>query len=134
MKKGRKIIAVISVIAVLICVVSVVYLLIVHPTDTYVIKQGTLSEEDEAIGYIIRNEVVVKGNDYANGIYAIASEGQRVAVGESIFRYYSDSEKEIRTQISGLNYRIQEVLEQEKNVTSADIKVIENQISRKLQD
>ena len=135
MKKSRKIIAILSIIAVLIYVVSAVYLLIVHPTDTYIVKQGTLSEEDEAIGYVIRDEKIVKGEDYANGIYAIATEGQRVAVGESIFRYYSDSEKEIKNQISGLNYQIQELLEQEKGMTpSADIKSIETQIEEKIQN
>jgi len=134
LKKGKKIIAIISVIAVLIYVISVIYLLIVNPTNSYIVKEGALSEEDEAIGYIIRDEKVVKGEEYSNGIYAIASEGQRVAVGESIFRYYSDSEEEIKTQISGLNYKIQELLEQEKNMTSADIKSIEKQIEEKIKN
>lgn len=134
MKKSGKVIAILSAIAVIIYVISAVYLLIVHPTDTYVVKQGTVSEEDEAVGYIIRNEQVVKGDNYQNGIYAIASEGQRVAVNESIFRYYSDSEKEIETQISGLNYKIQELLEQEKIIPSADIKSIEKQIEDKIEN
>lgn len=134
MKKGKRIIAILSVIAVLACVISAVYLLIVNPTNTYVVQQGTLSQEDEAIGYIIRDEIVVKGEDYKNGIYAIALEGQRVAVGESIFRYYSDSENEIKTQISGLNYKIQELLEQEKSLPSADIKSIEKQLEEKIQN
>lgn len=133
MKKGKKIIAILSVIAVLACVISSVYMLIVNPTSLYVVQQGSLSEEDEAIGYIIRDEVVIKGEDYKNGIYAIASEGQRVAVGESIFRYYSDSESEIKIQISGINYKIQELLEQEKLESSADIKSIEKQIEEKIQ-
>lgn len=133
MKKGKRIIAILSVIAILIYVICAVYLLLINPTDTYIVKQGSLSEEDECIGYIIRDEKIVKGEDYQNGIYAIASEGQRVAVGESIFRYYSDSEKQIKTQVSGLNYQIQELLEQEKNVPSADIKSIEAQIEEKIQ-
>lgn len=133
MKKSKKIIAIISFIAVLIYLGTVVYLLIVNPTDTYVVQQGTLTEEEEAIGYIIRDEEVVKGENYENGIYAIASEGQRVAKGESIFRYYSDSEKEIKTQITGLNYKIQELLQQEKSLPSADIKAIEKQIEEKIQ-
>lgn len=134
MKKGRKIIAILLAISVLIYVISAVYLLISKTTETYIVKQGTISKEDEAIGYIIRNEKVVKGENFENGIYAIASEGQRVAVGESIFRYYSDSEKEIKTQISGLNYKIQELIEQEKIVPSADIKAIEKQIEEKIQN
>ena len=133
MKKGRKIIGILSVIAVVAYVAVSVYLLIVHPTDTYIIRQGEISEEDEAIGYVIRDEKVVKGENYANGIYAIASEGQRVAKGESIFRYYSSSETEIKTKISGLNYQIQELLEQNKGESSADIKAIEAQIEGKIQ-
>lgn len=135
LKKGKKIIAILSVIAVAIYVISAVYLLIVHPTDTYIVKEGTISEEDEEIGYIIRDEQVVKGEDYSNGLYAIALEGQRVAKGESIFRYYSDGEKEIKTKISGLNYDIQGLLEQEKSLPpSADIKSIEKQIEEKIQN
>lgn len=134
MKKGKKIITILLIIGVLIYVISSVYMLITNATDTYIVKQGTITEEDDGIGYIIRNEKVVKGENYTNGIYAIASEGQRVAVGESIFRYYSDSEKEIKTKISGLNYKIQELLIQEKNMPpSADIKSIEKQIEEKIQ-
>ena len=132
MKKGKKIIAIISIIAVIVYVICAIYFLIVHPTDSYIVRQGSLSKEDEEIGYIIRDEQVIKGEDYQNGIYAIASEGQRVAYKESIFRYYSDSEKEIADKMSGLNYKIQELLEQEKNVTSADIKSIENQLEEKI--
>lgn len=134
MKKGKTIIAILLLIAVLIYAISAIYLLIANPMETYIVKQGTISEEDEAIGYIIRNENVVKGENFQNGIYAIASEGQRVAVGESIFRYYSDSEKEIETKIKGLNYKIQELLEQGKSETSADIKAIEKQIEEKIQN
>ena len=135
LKKNKRIIAIVSVIAILIYIVSAIFLLISHQTETYVVKQGSLSEEDEAIGYIIRNEKVIKGENYDNGIYAIASEGQKVAKDESIFRYYSDSEKEITNQIAGLNYKIQELLEQEKSVPpSADIKAIENQIEEKIRD
>ena len=79
-------------ILILIYIFYAVYLLIVTPTDTYIVKKGTLSEEESEIGYIIRNEVVVK-EDYNNGIYAMATEGKKVAKGESIFRYYSDNEK-----------------------------------------
>lgn len=134
LKKSKKIIAILLAIAVLIYATSAIYLLISNPTETYVVKQGTITEEDEAIGYIIRKEKIVKGENFENGIYAIASEGQRVAVGESIFRYYSNSEKEIETKIQELNYKIQELLENEKKAPSADIKAIEKQIEEKMQN
>lgn len=134
MKKGKKIIVILSIIVVIACVVGAIYLLIVHPTDLYIVKLGTLSKENEEIGYIIRNEEVIKGEDYENGIYAIASEGQRVAKNQSVFRYYSDGEKEVYDKMSELNYKIQEILEQEKNVPSADIKSIENQLEEKIKN
>ena len=134
MSKGKKIIAILSASVIIAYIIWAIYLLIVHPTDVYVVSQGTISQEDETVGYIIRNEKIQKSENYVNGIYAIASEGQRVAINEPIFRYYSDSEKEITTQIKELNYQIQEMLEQDKNVTSADIKAIENQIEDKIEN
>ena len=134
MKKGKKIIAILLAIGILIYAGCAIYLLIANPMETYIVSQGTIIEEDETTGYIIRDEKVVQGENYENGIYAIALEGQKVAVGESIFRYYSDSEKEIKTQISSLNYKIQELLEEVKIETSADIKSIETQIEEKIQN
>lgn len=130
----KRVIMIVSVTIIIIYIVWAIYLLIVHPTDAYIITQGILSQEDETVGYIIRNEQVQKGENYSNGIYAVVSEGQRVAINEPIFRYYSDSEKEITIQMNKLNYNIQDLLEQEKNITSADIKAIENQIETKIED
>ena len=134
MGKGGKIVAILSTIVIIAYIISAIYLLIIHPTDTYVISQGTISQEDETVGYIIRDEEVKKSTNYQNGIYAIASEGQRVAINEPIFRYYSDSEKQITAQINEINYQIQELLEKDKSITSADIKAIESQIEEKIED
>ena len=87
MSKGKKIIAILSASVIIAYIIWAIYLLIVHPTDVYVVSQGTISQEDEAVGYIIRNEKIQKSENYVNGIYAIASEGQRVAINEQIFRY-----------------------------------------------
>ena len=134
MGKGQKIIAILSTIVIAAYITYAIYLLIVHPTDTYVITQGTISQEDECVGYIIRDEQVKKSENYQNGIYAITSEGQKVAINEPIFRYYSDTEKQITAQINDINYKIQDLLEKDKNVTSADIKAIENQIEDKIEN
>ena len=134
MGKGKKIIVILSALVIIAYIIWAIYLLIFHTADTYIISQGTISQEDETVGYIIRNEVVQKSEKYSNGIYAIASEGQRVAINEPIFRYYSDSEKEVTDEINQLNYKIQDLLEQDKSVTSADIKAIENQIDEKIEN
>ena len=132
LKKSRKIIAITLIIGVLIYIGYAIYLLIVQPTNSYIIKEGTLSEEDTVTAYIIRNEKVIKDENCTNGIYTIVTEGEKVAKSDSIFRYYSDSEKNTNAQINELNYKIQKLLEQEKNITSADIKAIENQIEEKI--
>ena len=134
MGKGKLILVIVSSLIIIAYIISAVYLLITHPTDTYIISQGTISQEDESVGYIIRDEEVKKSDNYQNGIYAIATEGQKVAINEPIFRYYSDSEKEINSQINDINYKIQELLENDKNKTSADIKAIEKQIENKIED
>ena len=135
MKKSKKIIAIGIAIVVLIYTISAIYLLLVNPEETYIVKQGTITEEEETTGYIIRNEKVIKGEDFNNGIYTVATEGQKVAVGQSVFRYYSDNEKDIEIKIKELNYKIQELLEQEKNIIpSADIKAIEKQIEENIQN
>ena len=85
MKISRKIIAIISAIIIILYIVWAIYLLIVRSSDTYIVRQGTLAKEDTTVGYIIRDEIVEKGEDYKNGIYAIAIEGQRVAKNEAIF-------------------------------------------------
>ena len=134
MKTSKKVIAVILALIILTYTSYAVYLLIVDPTDSYIIKEGTLTQEDTVTGYIIRDETVIKGEDYQNGIYTIAVEGQKVAKSDPVFRYYSNSEKETNVKISELNYQIQDLLENEKTITSADIKAIENQIEEKIED
>ena len=131
MKNKKKIIAIILLLLIVSYVTYAVYLLIVDPTDTYIIKEETLSEEDTTAGYIIRNETVIK-EENKNGIYAIVSEGEKVAKSDSIFRYYTDSEKEISAKITELNYKIQELLDKENSIPSADIKAIENQIDEQI--
>lgn len=133
MKKSKKLIAIFSALIIITYMIWAIFLLVSRSSETYIVRQGTLTQEDEAVGYIIRDEKVEKGEDYENGIYEIATENQRVAVGDSIFRYYSDSEKKITEQVEEINKQIQEILEQENEVTSADIKAIESQIEEKIE-
>ena len=65
-----------------------VYLLIKQPTDKVTVENGTLYLEETDVGYIIRDEKVVKGNNYKNGMEKIKKEVEKTAKGESIYRYY----------------------------------------------
>lgn len=111
-----------------------IYLLAKQPTDIFVIEKGTVAQEETVIGYIIREEKVVKGNNYANGMEQIKAEGEKTAKGESIYRYYSKNEEELTTKIAELDSKIQEALSNQKNVSPPDIKlIIENQLDEKIE-
>ncbi len=86
--------------------------------------------EETNIGYIIRNEQVVKGNNYKNGMEQIKNEGEKTAKGDSIYRYYSQNEEQLKEQISKLDEEIQETLKGQKNVSSPEL---ENQLDEKIE-
>lgn len=117
---------------VLVYFVYAIIQLIKQPTDVFMIENGSLSEEESAVGYVIRNETVVQGNNYKNGMVQIKSEGERVAKGDSIFRYYSNNEENLVKKIQELDVKIQEAMENETNLFSSDMKLLENQIEEKL--
>lgn len=83
-------------------------------------------------GYVIREETVVQGNNYRNGMIQIKTEGEKVAKGEAVFRYYSNNEENLKKKIEELDVKIQSAMENETNLFSSDMKVLENQIQEKL--
>ena len=119
---------------VLVYFVYAIIQLVKQPTDVFMIENGSLSEEESTTGYVIRNETVVQGNNYKNGMVQIKSEGEKVAKGDAIFRYYSNNEENLTKKIQELDVKIQEALENETNLFSSDMKVLENQIEEKLID
>lgn len=86
--------------------------------------------EETNIGYVIRNEQVVKGNNYKNGMEQIKNEGEKTAKGDSVYRYYSQNEEQLKKQISKLDEEIQEVLKGQKNISSPEL---ENQLDEKIE-
>ena len=135
---GKKVIIYVMFILVLIYLVYAVYLLVKEPTDKVTVEKGTLYLEETDIGYVIRDEQVVKGNNYKNGMEQIKNEGEKTAKGESIYRYYSNNEKKLKEQIADLDIKIQEAVEgrNEKNnsgIKLSDIKMLENQLDEKIE-
>lgn len=131
--RQKKIILVCVLLAILlIYVIYIVFKLIENPTDTFMLENGTLYQEETTTGYIIRNETVVKGENYKNGMIQIKTEGERVAKDEPIFRYYSSGEENLRKKIEDLDTKIQEAMSKEEGIFSADIKLLETQIETKL--
>lgn len=103
--------------------------IIKKPTDVYVVANGSLSYEESAEGYIIRDEVVLQGENYKNGMVQVLSDGERAAKGEAVFRYYSNSEESILEEITKLDEEISEIIESSgMTLISSDIASLEKQI------
>ena len=133
-KKRNKIIAGIIVLIIIGYLAYTIYLLIKEPTDIFTVEEGNVSQEETEIGYIIRDEQVVKGENYKNGIEQILTEGEKAAKGESIFRYYSQNEDTLKKQIAELDEKIQEVMTSQTNRYTSDVKLIENQLDEKIKE
>lgn len=114
--------------------IYMVYSLVIKPTNTFILENGTLSLEEAVQGYIIREEKVLKGQNYKNGLLQIKTEGEKVAKGEAIFRYYKQGEEELVKKIKELDDKIQEAWEKEKDKYSPDIKLLEQQIDIKIDE
>ncbi len=112
---------------------TVVVKLISNPTNTFLVEQGQIYQEETATGYIIRDETVVKGSKYKNGMVQIKAEGEKVAKGEAIFRYYTNGESNLVKKIEELDKKINEAMEKEEILSSEDTKVLENQIYDKIE-
>lgn len=120
-------------IVILIYIFYSIYLLAKPPNETIIVDNGILTLEESATGIIIRNENVLKGNNYKNGLTAIVSEGERAAKGQTIFRYSGINEEEIKSKIDDINSKIQESLANTPAKFPTDIKNLNKQIDEKLQ-
>ena len=130
----KKVIIYIGFIAILLYIAYAIYLLVKQPTTVFTIEEGKLYQEETDIGYVIRDEKVVKGQNYKNGMMQIKSEGEKAAKNENIFRYYSNNEETLKQKIENLDNKIQEVMLNDTTLFSSDMKLIENQIDQKVED
>lgn len=131
----KKQIVFMAILVIILCyTIYMVYRFVIKPTDTFIVENGKISSEESVQGYIIRDETVLKGENYKNGLVQIKSEGEKVAKGEAIFRYYTTGEENLKNKIKELDIKIQEAWEKEDNIFSSDIKLLEEQIEKKLDE
>lgn len=109
--------------------------LFTHPTDVFLVEQGSISEEQKVEGYIIRRETKVQGNNYKNGMVQIKTEGEKCAKDENIFRYYTTGEEELIKKIQELDEQIDEAQKKSTNtVFPGDIKLLDEEIDLRLSE
>lgn len=132
-RKVVKIIVFVIIIAIFIFYISKNVLnLVKQPTNSFILSNGDLYLEESVEGYIIRDEVVVQGENYKNGMLKIKNEGERVAKGEAIFRYYSENEESIKDKIQEVEKQIQENMPSNEEIMSSDIISLDEQIKAEI--
>ena len=115
-------------------IIFIIYLLynmirlLSHPADAFVVDYGKLNMKEMTTAYVIRNEVVLQGENYQNGMEKEITEGKKVAKGENVFRYYSTGNEEIRKQISDIDSKIVEAQKTETTIYNTDIEVLKGKI------
>ncbi len=98
-------------------------------SEVYVVSNGSLSYEESAEGYIIRDEVVLSNDEYQNGMIKVVPDGERASKSEMVFRYYSSNEDNILKQIAELDEEMNEIIETTGvSLGSSDIPSLEKQI------
>ena len=129
----RKIFFAIIIIIAIIYIAYIAYLLIGDETDTCLVNQGTVYKEETVVGYILRNEVVIENQEIMGEIIPIMAEGEKVAKDNSIFQYYNGNQQELNQKINETDLKLQEALKNEKIATTSELKLIENQIDKKIE-
>lgn len=130
-------ISIISIISILIILYigNAMYNWFKQPTNVFLVENGEVILEEETEGYIIREETIQQGENYQNGILQIKTEGQRVAKGDAIFRYYNEAEEKIKKEISEIDAQIQDIMDNDSiGGFSSDIKLLENQIKSQIDE
>ena len=129
---NKKMIISIAVFFLIMYVLYTIYLLVKQPTNVFTIEEGKLYKEETVIGYVIRDEKIIKGENYKNGMQQIKLEGEKVAKDENVFRYYSTNEESLKQKVAELDQKIQEVMKSDNSLYTSDMKLLENQIDDKV--
>lgn len=91
--------------------------------------EGSLSYEEPVEAFVIRDEVILQGENSENGLVQILADGERAAMNQSVFRYYSNVEDKILKQISEVDEKINQALaSQTLTKVNADVSSLEHEI------
>ena len=106
-----------------------------NPSSTVIVKDGTVTKEETVTGVIIRDETIVQGKNLKNGMQHIVDEGEKVAVGDPIFRYFSTDESQTKSKIAELDNKINLAISENNQILySSSTKLIDSQILQKIKE
>lgn len=103
-----------------------------QPTNSTLVRNGTLVESEEVVGYVIRDEYIVDTSAYAGIANIVVNDENRVAKGGTIISYVSSDQEKLLSKISELDIKIQEAMDNKPNSYSPDVKSLETSIQENL--
>lgn len=107
-------------------------MLLKKPTNSVLVRNGRLTNYEEVVGYVIREEELIDTSSYSGKRQLVASDASRVAKNATIVSYIADDKTEIEDKIAKLDIEIQKIMETQQIVYSADVKNIENNIQKQI--
>ncbi|MBO5141706.1 MAG: hypothetical protein J6C46_01680 [Clostridia bacterium] len=121
----------ISIIAIIYIIFQCI-LLFKKPTNSVLVKNGRLTNYEEVIGYVIREEEVIDVSSFNGNRQIVISDANRVSKNSTIVSYVSNDDDNIKNKITELDTEIQQIMETQQTVYSADVKSIENDIQKEI--
>ena len=138
--KEKKKINILKIILTIIFVIFVIGFVINSPrilkksNEVFVVTDGSLYYEEPSEGYVIRDEIMLQGESYKNGMVKVVSDGERAAKNQIVFRYHSNNEDTIIKQIDELDEQINEIINSSKEpFVQSDISSIDSEIEETIE-
>lgn len=107
-------------------------MLLKKPTNSVLVKNGRLTNFEEVTGYVVREEEIIDTSAFVGKRQIVATDASRVAKNSTIVSYVKDDKNEIENRIAELDVEIQNIMETQQIVYSADVKNIENNIQKQI--
>lgn len=107
-------------------------MLLKKPTNSVLVKNGRLTNFEEVTGYVVREEEIIDTSGFLGKRQLVATDASRVAKNATIASYIMDDKNELENKISELDIEIQNIMETQQIVYSADVKNIENNIQEQI--
>ena len=125
----KKVILTILCMILLLVIVTNSNKLLKQTSEKTTVFEGSLSYEEPVEAFVIRDEVVLQGENSQNGMVQILADGERAAMNQAVFRYYSNVEDKIIKQISEVDEKINQALDnQTLPKLNADVSSLEHEI------
>ncbi len=98
------------------------------PAEYALAQNGRITKFEQDVAYVIRDEMVLNTDGFQGERQIVVADNNRAAKGTVIASFSVDENKELREQISEIDNKIQEIMEDTEYEPSQDIKTVESSL------